>query len=195
MQLLAAVWMLLRRDAPAGWEALLAGLFLGLGSTIKTVMAAQWLLLAAWLVVWSWKAHAAEKRYRATITSLLMFGAGPALVWAAVFGYFAVTGRFAEFYEAVFQFNLSYSDVAPAYWQRFVDFFRAPVHRHVAPRYIEESPKEIGIPNMVTAVLASYRGYDTLGETTVIFTAGIAVLALLGMRRLRRRNGESEDTD
>ena len=62
----------------------------------------------------------------------------------------------------------------------------APIHRHVAPRYIEESPVEIGIPNMVTSVLASYRGYDTLGETTVIFTAGIAVLLLL-----RRRPGRS----
>ena len=55
----------------------------------------------------------------------------------------------------------------------------APIHNHVAPRYIEDSPTEIGIPNMVTSILASYRGYDTLGETTVIFTAGIAVLALL----------------
>jgi len=55
----------------------------------------------------------------------------------------------------------------------------APIHTHVAPRYIEDSPQEIGVPNMVTSILASYRGYDTLGETTVIFTAGIAVLALL----------------
>ena len=71
----------------------------------------------------------------------------------------------------------------------------APIHQHVAPRYIEESPKEIGIPNMVTSVLASYHGYDTLGETTVIFTAGVAVMALLGLRRTRRRREESEDAD
>ena len=56
----------------------------------------------------------------------------------------------------------------------------APAHRHVAPRYIERSPEEVGVPNLVTAVLASYRGYDTLGEVTVIFTAGVAVLGLLG---------------
>ena len=59
----------------------------------------------------------------------------------------------------------------------------APVHQHVAPRYIAESPAEIGVPNMVTSVLASYRGYDTLGEVTVIFTAGLAVLLLLGGSR------------
>jgi multicomponent Na+:H+ antiporter subunit B len=63
-----------------------------------------------------------------------------------------------------------------------------PVHGHVAPRYLEESGTEIGIPNVVTSVLASYRGYDTLGETAVIFTAGMGVLVLLGSaRRLRRK--------
>ena len=65
---------------------------------------------------------------------------------------------------------------------------QAPIHRHVAPRYLEEGPKETGVPNVVTAVLASYRGYDTLGETTVVFTAGIGVIALL--RRRRRKEGE-----
>jgi multicomponent Na+:H+ antiporter subunit B len=55
----------------------------------------------------------------------------------------------------------------------------AIVHHHVAPRYIAAGPIETGVPNMVTAVLASYRGYDTLGEVTVIFTAGVSVIALL----------------
>ena len=54
----------------------------------------------------------------------------------------------------------------------------APAHNHVAPRYLYDSIKEIGVPNMVTSVLASYRGFDTFGEVTVIFTAGIGVLAL-----------------
>ncbi len=76
---------------------------------------------------------------------------------------------------------------------------QAPVHRHVAPRYIEDSPQEIGVPNMVTSVLASYRGFDTLGETAVVFTAGVGVLALLGIRRRRpnsdRRAGKASDDD
>ncbi|GAA4903265.1 DUF4040 domain-containing protein [Ferrimonas pelagia] len=57
-----------------------------------------------------------------------------------------------------------------------------PVQQQVSSHYIEESMEEIGIPNMVTSVLASYRSYDTFGETVVIFTAGIGVLALLGGR-------------
>ncbi|ATZ61569.2 MAG: hypothetical protein BME93_05810 [Methanosarcinales archaeon Met12] len=55
-----------------------------------------------------------------------------------------------------------------------------PVHQHVAPRYIEMAYEETGVKNIVTAVLVSYRGYDTLGELTVIFTAGAAVISLLG---------------
>ena len=56
----------------------------------------------------------------------------------------------------------------------------APSHQHVAPDYLAGTPSAIGIPNVVTAVLASYRGYDTLGELVVIFTAGVGVLLLLG---------------
>lgn len=59
----------------------------------------------------------------------------------------------------------------------------APIHGHVAPEYIARSLPETGVPNIVTAVLASYRGYDTMGETTVIFAAAVAVLLLLGFKR------------
>lgn len=57
----------------------------------------------------------------------------------------------------------------------------APAQSHVSPRYIDDSFDEIGIPNIVTSVLASYRGFDTFGEVVVIFTAGIGILALLSV--------------
>jgi len=61
-----------------------------------------------------------------------------------------------------------------------------PVNLHVAPYYLENSIRETQVANVVSAVLASYRGFDTLGETAVIFTAGIAVLLLLkGKRKLK----------
>jgi len=66
------------------------------------------------------------------------------------------------------------------------------IHHHLVQRFIEDSPKEIGIPNVVTSVLASYRGYDTLGETTVVFTAAIGVLVLVGGARRRRRSRKDE---
>lgn len=55
----------------------------------------------------------------------------------------------------------------------------SPASTNVSPRYIEKSYEETGSENFVTAVLADYRGYDTLGETTVIFTAGAATILIL----------------
>jgi multicomponent Na+:H+ antiporter subunit B len=49
-------------------------------------------------------------------------------------------------------------------------------------RWIEKGLEETAVPNMVTYGLADYRGYDTLGETTVIFTAGVSVILLLRRR-------------
>jgi len=54
-----------------------------------------------------------------------------------------------------------------------------PLNTHVGAAYLERNYEETHIPNVVTAVLASYRGFDTLGEVAVIFTAGIGVLLLL----------------
>ena len=75
----------------------------------------------------------------------------------------------------------------------------APVHQHVAPWYLEMTPKLVDIPNVVTAVLGSFRGYDTLGEVIVVFTAGIGVLFLLGLpgvvgeRRLEELDADRSD--
>ena len=69
----------------------------------------------------------------------------------------------------------------------------APIHNHVAPDFIVGSAKDIGVPNVVTSVLASYRGYDTLGEVVVVFTAAIAVLLIIGgYTRTQRRKDETE---
>lgn len=56
---------------------------------------------------------------------------------------------------------------------------QAPAHRHVSPDYLERSYEDTRTPNVVTAVLADYRSYDTLGEMAVIFTAGVACILLL----------------
>lgn len=72
----------------------------------------------------------------------------------------------------------------------------APIQRYPSPSYVDKTEAEIGVPNVITAVLGSYRGYDTLGETTVIFTAGIAVLLLLrGRPRRVRDDGGSVDEE
>ena len=58
----------------------------------------------------------------------------------------------------------------------------APASIHVSPTYIEKSMEDTETPNIVTAILADYRGYDTLGETIVIFAAGLACVLILMKR-------------
>ena len=60
----------------------------------------------------------------------------------------------------------------------------SPASIHVSPRYIEKTVEETAVPNVVTSVLVDYRGYDTLGETVVIFTAAMACILLI--RRPRK---------
>ena len=68
----------------------------------------------------------------------------------------------------------------------------APAHVHVKPEYIEQSVNQIDVPNVVTSILASYRGFDTMGEVAVVFTAGIGVLLLIsGFARRRDEDDQA----
>ena len=71
----------------------------------------------------------------------------------------------------------------------------APIHKYVAPYYLEASEEELHIPNVVTSVLASYRGYDTFGETTVVLTAAVGAILLLGGSVARRREEEGDEDE
>lgn len=57
----------------------------------------------------------------------------------------------------------------------------SPANSYVGTDYLAKTATEVDVPNVVTAVLASYRGYDTFGEAVVIFAAGLGVLLLLGL--------------
>ncbi len=64
----------------------------------------------------------------------------------------------------------------------------SPASTHLSPHYIEKALEETSVPNLVTAVLADYRSYDTMFETTVIFAAGVACFFLL--RTFRKEGPE-----
>jgi len=71
---------------------------------------------------------------------------------------------------------------------------QAPIHLYPSPSFVERALHDMhGLPNIVTSILASYRGYDTLGETTVVLTAGIAVMLIL--RRDKTSSGDSVGKD
>lgn len=58
----------------------------------------------------------------------------------------------------------------------------SPASSHLSPYYITQTMTDTAVPNMVTAVLADYRGFDTMFETAVIFVAGLTVVAILRRR-------------
>ncbi len=64
----------------------------------------------------------------------------------------------------------------------------SPANSHVSPKYIQEATEKTATPNIVTAVLADYRAYDTMGETVVVFTAAIGCVLMLR----KKRNGEGD---
>lgn len=70
-----------------------------------------------------------------------------------------------------------------------------PMHNHLAAKFLADSIKETTVPNVVTSILADYRGFDTLGETTVIFTAGIAVLLMFKTSNRRREKSQTDKGD
>ncbi len=51
----------------------------------------------------------------------------------------------------------------------------------LASRYVDKGPDELGAANLVTSVVVTYRGLDTLGEVTVLFLSAAAVGLLLGL--------------
>ncbi len=78
---------------------------------------------------------------------------------------------------------------------------KAPTQTHVSPEYVAQTVEKTAtkptsndasaranyfhghVPNLVTSVIVNYRGYDTLFEVAVIFTAGIGLILLLRGRR------------
>lgn len=68
----------------------------------------------------------------------------------------------------------------------------SPANAYVGREYLERTEKDVGVPNVVTAVLASYRGFDTMGEVVVVFTAFVGVGLIFAGRTRRRPNRDGE---
>jgi hypothetical protein len=99
---------------------------MAVASSLKTIVAVHWVFLAVWVVVNESRHSKGPRRAAMIAQRLAWFSLGPALLWGVAFGYFAATGRFQEFVDAVFLFNVGYSDSSEAFFMRFVRFF-API--------------------------------------------------------------------
>jgi len=128
--LILAAWFMGTRPLPSrrGW-LLGAGTAMALASALKTIVAVHWLLLVCWLV---WRRFRIPKTQGcpgvASAWDIASFGAAPAVLWLASLAYFAGTDRLHEFVDAVFLFNLGYSEGSGSFFSRFPGFFTPPRH-------------------------------------------------------------------
>ncbi|PKP80699.1 MAG: cation:proton antiporter [Alphaproteobacteria bacterium HGW-Alphaproteobacteria-18] len=80
----------------------------------------------------------------------------------------------------------------------------SPANTGPGMTYVHINWYDTAVPNVVTSVLASYRSFDTMGETVVVFVAGLAVAMLLGfgerslaetLRKTKKRRGKGKEGD
>ena len=114
---------------------MLAGAMFGASSLLKTVVAAQWVLMALWA---SGRQYSDDRSWRRVAGSVFWFGFGPAVIWLGAVTYFWGTGRVGAFTDAVFVYNLGYSGLERGIGGRFLGFFRPfiPVFFSAGPLWI-----------------------------------------------------------
>ena len=99
----------------------------------------------------------------------------PALIWAGTFAYYALTDRFALFWDAVFIFNLSYSGGSASFWSRFGSFFTPARHP-----FIFDSAMALWIGGLVAqvvllVVLGLRRNLEALALVLLTFACYLAI--------------------
>ena len=88
---------------------------------------------------------------------------------------------------------ISIAGVALLFYDILAEFQEPTSLGLIAERYVEKGPQELGAANLVTAVVVTYRGLDTLGEVTVLFIAATGVAVLLKRRtKLEKKQHASE---
>jgi len=126
--LLAAWWCVDPRRAHAPPRLLAAGALLAIASALKTIVAVHWAALVVGVLLCSWPTKPRASQLTRTLACL---AAGPAVLWAATAGYFALTSRWSLFVDAVFRFNLGYAEGVVPFWPRFWIFANPPRHPFV----------------------------------------------------------------
>ncbi len=174
--LILAAWYCAMRSAtrPSLW-LFASGAALAIASSLKTIVAVHWVLLAVWIVVNEGRQRQDERRGAAIVRRLLWFAAGPVILWGVAFCYFAATGRLGEFVDAVFLFNVGYSDGSEPFLMRFVRFFAPLKHP-----FVFESALPLWIGAIIAAIwliyeVTSRRGRLSLAMVLLLSASYIAI--------------------
>ncbi len=87
-------------------------------------------------------------------------------------------------------FSVRMFDSFPAFGEPVMDRFAdAPSNT-----YLRDGLEQTGAPNIVSALLLDFRGYDTLGEATVLFCSVLGALSIL-RRKAQKRPDEPDQED
>lgn len=131
--LILTAWYLaiIGAERQRNWALLTAGVSLALASSLKTIVAVHWLLLAAWLIFDALRDGSASRTWTRAVRRAGLLAIGPLILWLGTITYFFATERGGEFVDAVFGFNLSYSSASTSFFLRFADFFAPQRHRHI----------------------------------------------------------------
>lgn len=68
----------------------------------------------------------------------------------------------------------------------------APAYNDIVKHYLENGAEETNVSNIIAAILADYRGFDTLGETIVLFTSVVAVGSVLRSTKFDKEKRDHE---
>ena len=177
--LILAAWLVVLSWRESPWKAwLLAGALLGIASALKTVVAVHWMLLAGWLLAQACR-NGPRSRRRESLMVLIFFSVGPIAVWAGTSMYFAATGRWNEFVDAVFAFNLGYGGEEMTLIDRFASFFKPFGHpfkfESAFPLWIAAIPASIWL----TAEAIRRRSAERLA-LLLLLLAGFSAVCLPG---------------
>ena len=129
--ILAGWYLALRSTSHARLRLFGSGCALAIASSLKTIVAVHWVFLAVWIAWDEVGRSLGARRPAAPARHLAWFALGPLILWGAAFAYFAATGRSHEFVDAVFEFNLGYSDSSEPFLMRFVRFFAPIKHKFI----------------------------------------------------------------
>lgn len=173
--ILAAWYFALRQTPTASWLMFASGCALAIASSVKTIVAIHWAFLAAWIIWDTWRTVVVSERVKSIAKALLVFAAGPLILWVGASAYFGATGRWSEFVDAVFLFNLSYSGSAEGFFTRFVDFFSPPRHPFAFDSALPLWIGAVGAILWLIVDAAAHRSRDALAILFLTIAGYIAV--------------------
>ena len=172
--ILAGWYLALRPTSHPRLRLFGSGCALAIASSLKTIVAVHWVFLAVWIAVDESGRSIGSRRAPRIVRRLAWFALGPVILWGAAFAYFAATGRSHEFVDAVFEFNLGYSDSSEPFLMRFARFFAPIKHKFIFDSALPLWIAAIAASVWLTFESVAHRKLRCLAAASLLFASYVA---------------------